>query len=100
MTEFGQDKRVLYRDIVFLCHDRVGQARSFLLRHNVFMSRQSWQWWRDFMSPQNILMSQQSVAKVKRFCVVVGKLCCDIVSQAGKISSTIEYFMSRQNWPR
>ena len=31
-------------------------------------------------------MSRQSVAKVKRFYVAKGKLCCDMVGQAGKIS--------------
>ena len=43
---------------------------------------------------------RQSVAKVKRFCVAMGKLCCDMVSQAEKIYIAIEYFMSRQNWTR
>ena len=36
---------------------------------------------------------RQSVAKVKRFCVAIGKLCCDMVSQAEKMSIAIEYFM-------
>ena len=31
-------------------------------------------------------MLRQSVAKVKRFYVAKGKLCCDMVGQAGKIS--------------
>ena len=42
-------------------------------------------------------MSRQSVAKVKIFCVVTKKLCCDMVGQVGKISITTEYFMSRHN---
>ena len=46
------------------------------------------------MSRQNILMSRQSVAKVKRFCVATGKLCCDMVGQVRKIYVAIKYFMS------
>ena len=42
-------------------------------------------------------MSRQSVAKVKRFCVVTEKLCCDMVGRVGKTYVGIEYFMSRQN---
>ena len=33
-------------------------------------------------------MSRQSVSKVKRFCIVTGKLCCGMVGQEGKISIT------------
>ena len=39
-------------------------------------------------------MSRQSVAKVKGFCVVTGKLGRNMVGQAGKISVATEYFMS------
>ena len=43
-------------------------------------------------------MSRQSVAKVKRFCVATGKLCCNMVGQAGKISVAIELAKVRRNY--
>ena len=43
-------------------------------------------------------MSRQSIAKVKRFCVATGKLCCDMVGQAGKISVAIELAKVMRNY--
>ena len=42
-------------------------------------------------------MLQQSIAKVKGFCVAIGKLGRDMVGQVGKISVETEYFISRQS---
>ena len=35
-TEFGQDQGFFYRDITFLCRDRVGQGEEILCRDREF----------------------------------------------------------------
>ena len=82
---FGQDQRVFCRNIMSLCCDRVGQARSFHSRQNVFMLRQSWEWWRGFMSRQNILYRDRVWPNGEALCCDRAILCRNIVGQAGKI---------------
>ena len=56
------------RDIMFLCHDRVGNGGEILCHDRIFYVAIEY------------FMSRQSVTKVERFCVATGKLCCDMVS--------------------
>ena len=53
-------------DIIFLCRNRVGQARSFLSRQNILRRDRVW-------SNGKVLCCDRAI------------LCRDIVSQAGKI---------------